>query len=833
MNKQREPSDHDALDDLGEPSELSPTSARATLRSLGGAALVGWTTFALIDAAFRPRPISVTIEATVAATCIAAMYGAEKRWLSPQRAARAIAAATAAGLVVGSWHSGGKDAIGWWFLACVPLFIAHVCSSRESALWSVIAVLATVAAVSNPFGVRFEFVPTAIDKTLGGAALIAICALLAWLARQRMDRALEKLARVSRARSDLLASISHEIRTPLHGILGLATVLDEADLSAEQRELVRALKSSGRALNRIVDDVLDMARVDAGMVSITPRPADLFAVVEDVIDLFAADAASKNITLVTLVEGVEHFCVQADEDRFRQVLSNLVRNALKFTEEGSVIVRASASPVEGGSTITVRVEDTGPGLTDAQIDQLFERFAQPNAELARAHGGAGLGLALARDFVTRMGGALRAERGRAKGACFIVELSLPRAHVPPVPAREASVLVLEADPLVADAARSIAEHSGGHVRVATSVREAIEVSEAHRFDTVIIGQSAALDAVSALNELQSTARLPRHFIAATSTSVRSHTRAADQFDRVILRPVRRSRLADAATVLPHTPTPHGSANARRARALIVDDDATNRRLLSRMLDARGWKCTTSERGATALEALDTQPFEVVLCDLHMSNMNGIALLREARARGHTVPFVVVTASVLEQDRRDCEEAGFDHFLRKPFEPEELDAILVAIVGTEPAPPRPRSVAPPSAEPAPAPSLTPPATQSEQARAQEQPLLSEDKFAALADFLGPELHLAAGEFIAEAARYVDVLCDPAQSDEDRRRAVHNLGSSALAMGLMAVGSEARALEARWASADTSDQLTSGEAIRSLFLRSRAELEAIVARRRPPV
>lgn len=806
---------------------MSEPSARATIRSLGGAAVLSWTTFALIDAAFGRRPITVAIEASVTAACVAAVLASEKHRVSPESAARAIAAATTAGLVMGSWYSGAKDAIGWWYLACVPLFLAHVCSSRESALWSAIAVIAVITAVSNPLGVPFEFVPSAVDKIVGGAVLIAICASLAWLARRRMDHALEELARVSRARSDLLASISHEIRTPLHGILGLATVLDEADLSAEQRELVRALKSSGRALNRIVDDVLDMARVDAGMVSINPRPADLFAVVEDVIDLFAADASSKSITLVTLVEGVEHFCVEADEDRFRQVLSNLVRNALKFTEAGSVVVRASAAPVAAGSAITVRVEDTGPGMTDAQIDQLFERFAQPNAELARAHGGAGLGLALARDFVTRMGGEIRVERGRAQGACFIIELVLPSATVPATAPLDASVLVLEADPLVADAARSIAAHSGGHVRVVTSVRDAVEACEGHRFDAVIVGQSPALDAVTALDELRSTARLPRHFIAATSASAGALTRAADQFDRVIVRPVRRSRLSEAALDLPHTPTPHGSANARSARALIVDDDSTNRRLLSRMLDARGWKCTTTERGATALEALEAQDFDVVLCDLHMSTMNGIALLRAARERGHTVPFVVVTASVLEQERRACEEAGFEHFLRKPFEPEDLDAILVAIVGTEPSHAARRSLAPGSDAPA----ATPPATQSE--LAQQPPLLSEEKFAALADFLGPELHLAAGEFIGEAARYVEVLCDPAQSDEDRKRAVHNLGSSALAMGLMAVGAESRALEARWASADTSDQLARGAVIRTLFQRSRVELEALVARRGPAV
>jgi CheY-like chemotaxis protein len=257
---------------------------------------------------------------------------------------------------------------------------------------------------------------------------------------------------------------------------------------------------------------------------------------------------------------------------------------------------------------------------------------------------------------------------------------------------------------------------------------------------------------------------------------------------------------------------------------VVDVDSTNRRLLTRLLEARGWNCTATESASAALDALDDRPFDVVLCDLHMANMSGIELLHAARSRGHKLPFVVVTASVLEQDRRRCREAGFDYFLRKPFEPEDLDAILVTIVGAETAPiespiatPTPRSqrrasVSPDPAQPAPA-----------------EPLLSEEKFSALAEFLGGELDIAVREFVEEAARYGEALCDGDRDNEERRRAVHNLGSSALAMGLLAVGVASRSLESRWAQTALEEQLREGAAIRALFERSRAELEATLARR----
>ncbi|MFO0561904.1 MAG: response regulator [Polyangiales bacterium] len=797
-----------------------------TLSLLGLAATLGWGAFAIIDALFGGRPATVAVEVAATTLSLTAVLCARRRWLSVPNAARVIAGATTIGLVAGSWLSGAQQAIGWWYLASVPLFISHMCSSRESLAWSAIAVVATIAAVTNPLGVRFEFVPTLLDKILGGTILVTVCASLAWLARRRMDRAFDEIARVSRARSDLLASISHEIRTPLHGILGLATVLDEAGLSSEQRELVRALKNSGRALNRIVDDVLDMARVDAGLVSITPRPTDLFAVIEDVIDLFAADAANKGVSLVVIAEGVEHFSVETDEDRFRQVLSNLVRNALKFTEAGSVVVRAAASAHHDRTSVRVRVEDTGPGLTDAQIDRLFERFSQPNLDLARAHGGAGLGLALARDLTVRMGGSLSAERGRASGACFVIELDLARCE--PLSARpvcSARVLILEGDPLYADAAESIARSLGARVHVARTLVDAVDRCSSQQYDAVIIGQSAAVDAIDAQATLVLCQHRPKKFIAATSVSAAALTRAANSFDQVLLRPVRRARVCEAASSVaaaPSTPPPSTMVRARSARALIVDDDSTNRRLLTRLLEARGWNCTATEAAAAALDALDDRPFDVVLCDLHMANMSGIELLHAARSRGHKLPFVVVTASVLEQDRRRCREAGFDYFLRKPFEPEDLDAILIAIVGSETVPSETPTATPRSQRRGPvrSDSAQPP---------RAEPLLSEEKFSALAEFLGGELDIAVREFVEEAARYVETLCDSHRDSEDRRRAVHNLGSSALAMGLLAVGAAARSLESRWSQTPLEDQLREGAEIRALFERSRAELDATLARR----
>jgi signal transduction histidine kinase len=193
---------------------MSDDGTLETLSLLGLAAVLGWASFAVIDALFGGRPATVAIEVSAGALSVAAVLGARRKALSTQSAARIIAGATTAGLVAGSWLSGAQQAIGWWYLASVPLFISYICSLRESLAWSAVAVVAAIAAVTNPFGLRFEFIPTLLDKILGGTILVTVCASLASLARRRMDRAFEEIARVSRARSDLLASISHEICTP-------------------------------------------------------------------------------------------------------------------------------------------------------------------------------------------------------------------------------------------------------------------------------------------------------------------------------------------------------------------------------------------------------------------------------------------------------------------------------------------------------------------------------------------------------------------------------------------------------------------------------------------
>jgi CheY-like chemotaxis protein len=427
-----------------------------------------------------------------------------------------------------------------------------------------------------------------------------------------------------------------------------------------------------------------------------------------------------------------------------------------------------------------------------------------------------------------MGKSLRAERGRPSGACFVIELDLARCE--PLSARPvcaARVLIVEGDPLYADAAESIARSIGARVHVARTLVDAVDRCSSQQYDAVIIGQSAAVDAIEAQATLVLCQNKPKKFIAATSVSAAALTRAANSFDQVLLRPVRRARVCEATSSVaaaPSTPPTSTTVRARSARALVVDDDSTNRRLLTRLLEARGWNCAATEAAAAALDALDDRAFDVVLCDLHMANMSGIELLHTARSRGHKLPFVVVTASVLEQDRRRCREAGFDYFLRKPFEPEDLDAILVAIVRSKTVPSET-----PAATPSPRSQRRTTVSSSSTQPPRAEPLLSEEKFSALAEFLGGELDIAVREFVEEAARYVETLCDRDRDSEDRRRAVHNLGSSALAMGLLAVGATSRSLESRWAQTPLNDQLREGAEIRALFERSRSELDSTLARR----
>jgi signal transduction histidine kinase len=441
---------------------------------------VGWFIFAALAALGGNRPRTLVVDLSVALLTLLArvvVTRASPAWT--RLAVHAVCTVSLIGLVVTSWLAGGATGVGSTLLPAVPLFAAHVEGRRLGWIWCGIAILACVAATTIDLS-ELDAPPSSAHHVIAGIWLIIICTWFAALARREVEAHMQRVEAAARARSDLVAAISHDVRTPLNAVLGITTVLAETDLDADQRDLVERLAATGKSLQRILDDVLDTAQLEAGRFTIVPRPIDVLEVLEDVLDLHTPDAVGKGISLMLLPEGGDAFRVVGDDTRLKQVLSNLVANAVKFTSEGGVTVRARAEAHDTRRRVEIRVEDSGPGIPADRLDRLFSRFDRLDTIAARMRAGTGLGLALSHDLAKLMGGTLEVERDRAVGAGFILSLELD-AHPEPLASGElgGTILVVETSEARAEATRTL-----GACFTAYSV-------------VVVVGRDAAVSACAA------------------------------------------------------------------------------------------------------------------------------------------------------------------------------------------------------------------------------------------------------------------------------------------------------------------------------------------------
>jgi len=743
-----------------------------TFRGLLIAVVVAWAAFAVISLLRGGRPRILTLQLCLTAGTVVA--GLLVRWRpeTARMAAHAVAGSSAVGLVLNSWWAGGPLSISYWFLPAIPLWASMVVSQRAGLGWALASVALVPLAVFPPSGVVIEFIPAAPQRAIGAIALVAVSAALALLARRRVDHQTAQLRAIAREKSELLATICHEIRTPLHGVLGTASLLEGTPLSEDQHALVGSIDRSGASLKRIVDDVLDMAALEARGLSIEPQPVDLLDVVEDVVDLFMGTAAEAGVTLACVVENPELLQLVADGSRVRQVLANLVGNAVKFTREGSVVVRVEATSAEPSVDVRIAVEDTGPGIPAERLDSLFVAFEQASSQLARLHGGSGLGLALARDLTRAMGGTIRVATEYTDGARIELSFRFPRAPTrPDAQPTHPVTLLIEADAVAAEGARSTARALGVDLEVVATVDAAAASLESRPAEALIVidSETVAADAASArLAPLAGPAA--RLLLAAGPVRLRDRLDdgAAAAFDGTTVTPLRRSRLASLLRsttrrrALPSQP-PSGEAQ----RALVVDDDPTSREVLRRLLVARGLSVQTAASGADALRALERAPADVVLSDLHMPQMDGTELAERIRQSGARPRLIAVSATVRPEDRERCRAAGFESFLSKPFDPDELDQVLLGATDVARS-----SRPPPSAEP---------------------PLVDREKLGALEALMGEETAATLDELEENIGRLLEVLGDPATSVADAERSAHTIASSALTAGLARLGERARSLE----------------------------------------
>jgi CheY-like chemotaxis protein/anti-sigma regulatory factor (Ser/Thr protein kinase) len=487
-----------------------------------------------------------------------------------------------------------------------------------------------------------------------------------------------------------LASLSHEFRTPLNGVIGMARLLDTTELTAEQRAYVAALMQSGEHLLGLVNDVLDYAKLGAGRVDLHLAPVALDELLRSVAELMSPKAHEKGLEIGWAVEGGVG-AVQADEGRLRQILLNLLGNAVKFTERGGVLLTAS----HDNGVLRLTVSDTGPGVPAQAREGIFEAFQQ--ADEAHAARGAGLGLAIVRQLARAMRGDAGVDGAPGSGADFWVTARVaaaglatagPAARFEPLEGRRVGVASPNA--IVREAAARQLEAAGARAIGAASLDDVL--ARASGEAVLLVDHSLAARGRVALPKGRRAIVLLRPEERGLVARYR-----ADGFAGYLIKPLRAASLAQRVLAAEGAPEADAGQDERIApaaplqaaaqgkRVLLAEDNPINAMLARTLLTREGCQVDHVADGEAALAALAAADYDLILMDVRMPVLSGLEATHALRARGVTAPVVALTANAFEDDRRACLAAGMNDFLVKPLSPEALRAALLRWTGGWTAP----------------------------------------------------------------------------------------------------------------------------------------------------
>jgi signal transduction histidine kinase/ligand-binding sensor domain-containing protein/CheY-like chemotaxis protein/HPt (histidine-containing phosphotransfer) domain-containing protein len=496
-----------------------------------------------------------------------------------------------------------------------------------------------------------------------------------------------QLAEAARAKSDFLDRMSHELRTPMNGVVGMTELLSRTALSATQSHLTKTIRSSAQILLQIVNDLLDLSKIRAGKVALEKLPIDLGQVLEECTSIFAGTADNKGIELIVCPPADSQRVLLGDPLRLRQVLMNLVGNAVKFTERGEVVVRADVEHRDGQSaTVHLAVTDTGIGMDAATTAKIFEPFAQADETTTRRFGGTGLGLAICRELADLMGGTITVESQPGVGSTF--RLSLPMALGEALPHTEKALQIAEGArrtvrivtrrPSLAD---SIARHAAAlGLEVLAREPETVEA------DVVVVDATTRPSTLSSL--LTPDAAHPALVVIATSADIESRAlRLLLPEKQIVLKPVHGTALREAfASALgaeaPAEQVERSAPAARgplKAHVLLVEDEPVNAAVAEGYLEALGCTATWVTSGAEAVASAAAEHFDLIFMDLSMPGMDGFAttaLIRSQEDRvGRRVPIVALTAHDAVRYREKCLAADIDDILSKPYTLDDCRRLL--------------------------------------------------------------------------------------------------------------------------------------------------------------